>query len=182
MNRLNERLMLLLGIVLISSVLFSQYSFSNVRSDNNADHILHQANWGGGGGSWTGRSEKRIQQRKYVKAIINLSSQRMRLYLNNHLVAEWDVSSGARGYRTPTGKYRPVRMHRHWYSRKYDNAPMPYSIFFYRGYAIHGTDNLRSLGRPASHGCIRLHPRNAKVFYNIVRRYGMGRTRIIIRY
>ena len=71
-------------------------------------------------------------------------------------------------------------MHKMWYSRKYDMAPMPHSIFFHGGYAIHGTDHVRSLGRPASHGCVRLHPRNARTLYNLVRRNGPRNTRIIL--
>ena len=67
-----------------------------------------------------------------------------------------------------------------WYSRKYDNSPMPHSIFFYGGYAIHGTDAVKSLGRPASHGCVRLHPGNAKRLYNLVKAHGAGNTRIVV--
>ena len=55
------------------------------------------------------------------------------------------------------------------YSSKYENSPMPHSIFFRGGYAIHGTGYIKSLGRPASHGCIRLHPRNAAALYQLVR-------------
>ena len=68
------------------------------------------------------------------------------------------VSTARRGYRTPVGKYRPTRLERMWYSSKYENSPMPYSIFFLGGYAIHGTYEVKRLGRAVSHGCIRLHP------------------------
>ena len=71
-------------------------------------------------------------------------------------------------------------MHTMWYSRKYDNSPMPHSIFFHGGYAIHGTDAVKSLGRPASHGCVRLHPRNARRLYNLVKAHGAGNTRIVV--
>jgi len=57
---------------------------------------------------------------------------------------------------------------------------MPYSVFFRGGYAIHGTGYVKSLGRPVSHGCVRLHPRNAATLYRLVRSYGMGNTRIVI--
>jgi lipoprotein-anchoring transpeptidase ErfK/SrfK len=67
------------------------------------------------------------------------------------------------------------------YSRKYHNSPMPWSVFFKGGYAIHGTNAIRRLGRPASHGCIRVHPRNAKKLYQLIKRYGKQNTRIIIR-
>ncbi|MDJ0930857.1 L,D-transpeptidase [Breoghania sp.] len=68
-----------------------------------------------------------------------------------------------------------------WRSRKYDNAPMPYSVFFHRGWAIHGTDAIRRLGRPASHGCVRLALKNAKKLYKLVRKYGMDDVQIVIR-
>jgi lipoprotein-anchoring transpeptidase ErfK/SrfK len=71
-------------------------------------------------------------------------------------------------------------MARRWYSRKYYNSPMPHSIFFYYGYAIHGTTDIRRLGGPASHGCIRLHPSHAATLYALVERNGRGNTRIEI--
>jgi lipoprotein-anchoring transpeptidase ErfK/SrfK len=66
------------------------------------------------------------------------------------------------------------------YSQKYDNSPMPNSIFFLGGYAIHGTYYVKNLGRPASHGCIRLSPGNAAKLYGLVKRHGLGATRITI--
>jgi lipoprotein-anchoring transpeptidase ErfK/SrfK len=67
-----------------------------------------------------------------------------------------------------------------WYSRKYDNSPMPHSIFFRGGYAVHGTNHVKSLGRPASHGCVRLAPGNARALYNLVRAHGAKNTRIVV--
>jgi lipoprotein-anchoring transpeptidase ErfK/SrfK len=64
------------------------------------------------------------------------------------------------------------------YSRKYDNAPMPHSVFFHYGYAIHATDAVKALGRPASHGCVRLSPANASKLFALVKQHGSGRTRI----
>lgn len=115
-----------------------------------------------------------------VVAYISLSDQRMDVYVEGYLEHSWAVSTARRGYRTPTGSWRPVRTHKMWYSRKYDMTPMPYSIFFYKGYAIHGTDVIKRLGRPASHGCVRLHPNNAKQLYGLVKSYGMQNTRIVI--
>jgi lipoprotein-anchoring transpeptidase ErfK/SrfK len=115
-----------------------------------------------------------------IVARIDISSQTLRVYEDGRLAYAWRVSTARKGYRTPVGSYRPTRMHRMWYSRKYDNSPMPHSIFFHGGYAIHGTDALRSLGRPASHGCIRLHPGNAKRLYNLVKAHGAGNTRIVV--
>jgi lipoprotein-anchoring transpeptidase ErfK/SrfK len=93
---------------------------------------------------------------------------------------EWNVSTGRKGYNTPRGVFQPYHMAKMHYSRKYDNAPMPNSIFFLDGYAIHATDAINNLGRPASHGCIRLHPQNAKWLYRIVSEYGKENTTIII--
>ena len=115
-----------------------------------------------------------------VVAKIELSEQWMRVYKDGTLAYSWPVSTARKGYRTPTGTYRPTRMHRMWHSRKYDMAPMPHSIFFHGGYAIHGTDAIKSLGRAASHGCVRLHPANARTLFNLVRQVGPTRTSIVI--
>ncbi len=71
-------------------------------------------------------------------------------------------------------------MHTMWYSRKYDNAPMPHSIFFTGGYAIHATPYVRRLGTPASHGCVRLHPDNARELYALAKEYGRSSMRVVI--
>ncbi|MEN3792742.1 L,D-transpeptidase [Fulvimarina sp. MAC3] len=113
-------------------------------------------------------------------AKIDLSSQRMTVINNGKVLYNWPVSTARKGYRTPTGTWRPKRIHRMWHSRKYDMSPMPYSVFYNGGYAIHGTGAISRLGRPASHGCVRLHPANAKAFYNLVRRHGMGNTRVVV--
>jgi lipoprotein-anchoring transpeptidase ErfK/SrfK len=115
-----------------------------------------------------------------VEARIDLSEQRMQVFQNGFLRYTWPVSTARRGYVTPTGNYRPTRMHKMWYSRKYDNSPMPHSIFFRGGYAIHGTGEVKRLGTPASHGCIRLHPDNARELYNMVSSVGAKNARITI--
>ena len=115
-----------------------------------------------------------------VVARIDISTQTMTVSENGNLIYSWSVSTARKGYRTPRGSFRPVRMHKMWYSRKYDWSPMPYSIFFHGGYAIHGTDAIGSLGRPASHGCIRLHPANARTLYQLVQSHGPRNTRIIL--
>ena len=115
-----------------------------------------------------------------LEARIDISEQTMRIYRNGLLMHRWKVSTGRKGYRTPTGSYRPQRMYKRYYSRKYDNAPMPYSIFFRGGYAIHGTGHIKGLGRPASHGCIRLHPDHAARLYSMVQQYGPKNTSIKI--
>jgi lipoprotein-anchoring transpeptidase ErfK/SrfK len=81
---------------------------------------------------------------------------------------------------TPTGSFKPTRMHEMWYSKKYDNAPMPHSVFFSGGYAVHATYAIKRLGHPASHGCVRLHPDNAADFYQLVEAFGAANPRILI--
>jgi lipoprotein-anchoring transpeptidase ErfK/SrfK len=113
-------------------------------------------------------------------AHIDISSQTMTVKKDGRVLYHWPVSTARKGYRTPTGKWRPTRMHTMWYSRKYDMSPMPYSIFFYGGYAIHGTNYVKSLGRPASHGCIRLHTANAKRLFQMTKQVGPGNMRVVI--
>lgn len=115
-----------------------------------------------------------------VSVRIDISSQTMSVSVNGWPYASWRVSTARSGYWTPRGSFRPYLLKRMHYSRKYDNSPMPHSIFFRGGYAIHGTGYVRSLGRPASHGCIRLAPGNAARLYSLIRQYGMGDTRIVI--
>ncbi|MGE0232544.1 MAG: L,D-transpeptidase [Flavobacteriaceae bacterium] len=115
-----------------------------------------------------------------VLAHIDLSDQRMDVYVDGFKRYSWPVSTARRGYRTPVGTYRPTRMHEMWYSRKYDMSPMPHSIFFKGGYAVHGTTEVKYLGRPASHGCVRLHPDNARRLYQLVKSQGSKATRITI--
>lgn len=107
-----------------------------------------------------------------IVARIDNSQQRMRVYVDGGLAYVWPVSTARRGYRTPPGHYRVQRMERMWYSRKYDWSPMPHALFFRGGYAIHGTYSVRQLGRPASHGCVRLAPGNARVLFEMVRARG----------
>lgn len=109
---------------------------------------------------------------------VNLTTQRMNVSVNGNHYATYKVSSGRRGYTTPTGRYRIQRMTRMHYSRKYNNSPMPNSIFYHRGYAIHGTGSISRLGRVASHGCVRLHPDNARELYNLVQSEGRRSTKI----
>jgi lipoprotein-anchoring transpeptidase ErfK/SrfK len=115
-----------------------------------------------------------------VVAEISISTQTMYVSVDGIPTYEWKVSTAGKGYRTPRGAFKPTRTHKMWYSKKYDNAPMPYSVFFHGGYAVHGTDAIKRLGRPASHGCIRLHPQNAADFYHLVKEFGKTNTSIVI--
>ncbi len=115
-----------------------------------------------------------------VVAKIDLSDQRMHVYVNGIKKHVWKVSTARRGYRTPLGSYRPKWLAKMHYSSKYNNSPMPHSIFFKGGYAVHGTNYIRKLGRRASHGCVRLHPSNARRLFGLVSRYGMRNARIVV--
>lgn len=107
-----------------------------------------------------------------VHISVNLATQRMHVTTSSGERHDWAISSGRMGYVTPRGTYRPQSLRRMHYSSKYNNAPMPHSIFFHKGWAIHGTSAVSALGRPASHGCIRLAPGNAARLFNMVQRQG----------
>lgn len=111
---------------------------------------------------------------------IDKSAQRMAVSVDGAPRYSWPVSTGRSGYGTPNGVFHPQLMARRWFSRKYYNSPMPYSIFFHHGFAIHGTGDIARLGGPASHGCVRLHPSHAAALYALVQRSGPSRTRIEI--
>jgi lipoprotein-anchoring transpeptidase ErfK/SrfK len=111
---------------------------------------------------------------------IDRYAQRMNVSIDGYARYSWPVSTGRSGYGTPGGVFRPQMMARHWFSRKYYNSPMPHSIFFYHGFAIHGTTELSRLGGPASHGCVRLHPQHAAALYSLIERDGRSNTRIVI--
>jgi len=111
---------------------------------------------------------------------IDKSSQRMAVSVDGTTRHSWPVSTGRSGYGTPSGVFHPQSMHRRYYSRKYYNSPMPNAIFFYYGFAIHGTNDISRLGGPASHGCIRLHPAHAAALFALVQRNGARNTRIQI--
>ncbi len=113
-----------------------------------------------------------------VVARINLSTQRMDVSVNGASQHSWAVSSGRTGFASPRGTWRVQWIEKMHYSRKYDNAPMPHAVFFTGGVAVHATSATGMLGRPASHGCIRLAPANAAQFYALVQKHGTKQTQI----
>lgn len=115
-----------------------------------------------------------------VVVSVNKNTQQMSVSVNGVPRYEFSVSTGRAGYGTPNGNYRPQRMAKSWFSKEYYNSPMPHSIFFHRGYAIHGSYEITRLGGPASHGCIRLHPENAEILFALVQREGMPATTIVV--
>lgn len=113
---------------------------------------------------------------------INKVSQKMTVELDGDTLYKWPVSTGAPGYETPSGTFRPFRLEKEHYSKEWDDAPMPYSIFFTgRGHAVHGSYHVKSLGRRASHGCVRLHPDNAAKLFALVQKTGTSNTRVIVK-
>jgi lipoprotein-anchoring transpeptidase ErfK/SrfK len=111
---------------------------------------------------------------------IEKSTQTMYVSVNGVTRHQWPVSTGRGRFGTPSGVFRPLRLERRRFSRRYYDSPMPYSVFFHKGYAIHGTTELHRLGGPASHGCVRLHPRNAATLFALVQGFDTGQTRISI--
>jgi lipoprotein-anchoring transpeptidase ErfK/SrfK len=116
-----------------------------------------------------------------ISVTVDISQQTMAVAIDGVPQYNWRVSTGRKGHRTPAGNFRPTRMEAVYFSKKYDNAPMPHAIFFTGGFAIHGTEYVRALGAPVSHGCVRLHPGNAALLYSLVQQYGAGNTAIHIR-
>jgi lipoprotein-anchoring transpeptidase ErfK/SrfK len=111
---------------------------------------------------------------------VDRSRQQMDVIVDGAPRYSWRVSTARRGYITPPGTYHPEMLARRWFSSKYDNSPMPHSIFFHRGYAIHGTYEISGLGRPVSHGCVRLDPANAAILFGLVEREGSSNTTIVV--
>lgn len=124
------------------------------------------------------RGEAEPQQGVHVK--VNVARQTMDVYVDGELQHHWRVSTGRGGFETPNGVYRPQRLEREWYSKQYNDAPMPNAVFFNAGYAIHGTNEVGRLGRQASHGCVRLHPEHAEELFDLVEERGARNTRIEI--
>jgi lipoprotein-anchoring transpeptidase ErfK/SrfK len=123
-----------------------------------------------------------LLDRAYASVVVDIDrgDQTMSVHVDGMPRYHWRVSTARRGYVTPPGSYHPQMLARTWYSKRYYNSPMPHSIFFYRGYAIHGTYEISRLGGPASHGCVRLDPDHAAVLYDLVEREGMRATTIVI--
>ncbi len=114
-----------------------------------------------------------------VVIVVNKTTQRLTVSVDGVQSYVWPVSTARAGYNTPNGTYGVEWMARRWFSRRYDWSPMPHSIFFDGGYAIHGSYEISRIGTPASHGCIRLHPNNAAVLYRLVEEH-RNSTRIVV--
>jgi len=112
---------------------------------------------------------------------INKANQEMTVSLDGIEKYHWPVSTGRAGYSTPSGTYTATSMNEIWYSKQWDNSPMPHSIFFMKdGHAIHGSYEVRNLGKPASHGCVRISPENAATLYALVKENGLDNTQVVL--
>jgi lipoprotein-anchoring transpeptidase ErfK/SrfK len=112
---------------------------------------------------------------------IDKTAQRMTVTVDGNQLYDWPVSTGGGGYDTPIGSFKPFRMEIDHRSEEWDDAPMPYSIFFTKiGHAIHGTNEQRNLGRPVSHGCVRLSVKNAAALWELVKRQKMANTTVVL--
>ena len=115
-----------------------------------------------------------------VIALIRIGDQKLQLYERGRFLSEWDISSARAGKITPRGSWTAKWLSKNHKSSIYDGAEMPFSVFFDGDYAIHGTRQINRLGEPASAGCIRLHPDNAKIFFDLAMLYGVENTLIRI--
>jgi lipoprotein-anchoring transpeptidase ErfK/SrfK len=112
---------------------------------------------------------------------IDKSRQEMSVFVDGIEKYTWPVSTGKRGYSTPSGTYTASSMNEIWYSKQWDNAPMPHAIFYMKdGHAIHGTLEERNLGKPASHGCVRISRANATALYALVKGTGLKNTQVVL--
>src|SRR5262249_52271720 len=109
------------------------------------------------------------------------SQQKMTVFLDGLKKYEWPVSTGRAGYSTPSGTYTATSMNEVWYSKEWDNSPMPHSIFFMKdGHAIHGSYEVKTLGKPVSHGCVRISTENATTLYALVKEKGLNNTEVVL--
>ena len=126
-------------------------------------------------------SEAVLPEAASVLINIDKSKQRMTVLVDGAQLYQWPVSTGAPGYSTPSGTHTASSMNEIWYSKQWDNAPMPHAVFFTKeGHAIHGTKEVRRLGKPASHGCVRLSPQNAATLYALVEENGLENTQVVL--
>jgi hypothetical protein len=131
--------------------------------------------------SETQSANSQTQGTSVVLVNIDKSKQKMTVFLDGMEKYAWSVSTGQAGYSTPSGTYTATSMNEIWYSKEWDNAPMPHSIFFRKdGYAIHGTYEEKNLGKPASHGCVRIARENAATLYALVKKVGLKNTEVVL--
>jgi lipoprotein-anchoring transpeptidase ErfK/SrfK len=135
------------------------------------------------GESQSRNGESHFQSQEPVRVVITIdkAKQKMTVAIDGVQQYEWPVSTGRAGYSTPSGTYTPTSMNEVWYSQEWDNAPMPHAIFFMKdGHAIHGSYEVKTLGKPVSHGCVRISPKNAATLYALVKKNGRENTQVVL--
>jgi lipoprotein-anchoring transpeptidase ErfK/SrfK len=154
---------------MVASVVQKKVRQMNARAFFNAAILAVLVGIGTSGAAWAN-----------ILIVIDKSSQHMSVTVDGANRYNWPVSTGRPGYSTPSGTFTPFRMEADHFSKEWDDAPMPYSIFFTRqGHAIHGSYH-SGLGAPRSHGCVRISPSNAAILYSLVQAEGLGRTKVVL--
>jgi hypothetical protein len=169
----------------------SQKAETNAEALNDVGQPLTRDRCEGAGQSWndqgnvcgegigTGTQVTQGPNSSIVLINIDKTKQKMTVFVDGAERFSWPVSTGVRGYSTPSGSYTASSMNEMWYSKEWDDAPMPHAVFFTKdGHAIHGTNEVKRLGKPASHGCVRLSPKNAASLYSLVAKNGLEHTQI----
>ena len=132
-------------------------------------------------GAQTGSNPGTEKAGSVVLININKTKQEMAVFVDGVEKYQWPVSTGRVGYSTPSGTYTATSMNKIWYSKQWDNSPMPHSIFFIKdGHAIHGSYEVKNLGKPVSHGCVRISPQNANTLYALVEKNGLENTQVVL--
>ena len=126
--------------------------------------------------AWIGSSYPAHANEGGLVVVVDISEQQMRVFQDGEMRYNWMVSTARRGKVTPCGRWNAKWLSRHHRSSRYNGTPMPYSIFYNGNFAVHGTNQIRKLGRPALAGCIRLHPQNAAVLFSLTKDYGLKNT------
>ena len=129
------------------------------------------------GGSLTTSFASTVDQ---IEMKVSIEKQTMQVFENGKLTYVWPVSTARSDKITPKGSWTAKWLSQYHKSSRYNNAPMPYSIFYNGDFAVHGTDQIGKLGTPASAGCIRLHPQNAEILFNKVKSVGLDQAIISV--
>jgi L,D-transpeptidase catalytic domain len=116
-----------------------------------------------------------------ISITVDKNAQMMTVAVDGVQRYQWPVSTGNPSHETPNGTFQTFRMEEDHYSKEFDDAPMPHSIFFTKiGHAIHGTESESHLGVPVSHGCVRLSRANAATLYALVQQEGVLNTTVTL--
>ena len=135
------------------------------------------------GSGFGGAIDAGVAGARKVGVLVNIdkTNQKMTVFVDGVETYDWPVSTGRPEYSTPSGTFTATSMNEIWYSKEWDNAPMPHAIFFIKdGHAIHGSFDVKNLGKPVSHGCVRISPKNAATLYALVKKNGLENTQVVV--